>query len=145
MVSIKIGSTAGFKYLWLKTVTGFDESCHCAKCLIGRHSKDFGKHMKPDEFIELPYKQGTLLYFCGVTVPYVWEANMHLAGIVKAGAISATQLHNGTDLEVIGMERVAILPDKALELFPERGKDFLTCRNFQFAAQVFGRNTATAE
>lgn len=131
------GHLAGWKYLWLKTVDGFNTAHHCARCLVGSYSKHFSPRMDPGKAYGEQYQPGQLLYFCGVSAPYRWPNNMHLAGVVEAGAECRVELYTGDVLVVRNLRRIEFDDRAARERFPERGAEFLTCRNFQFAAQVF--------
>lgn len=133
------GEPTGFRYMWMKTVRGFQQSRHCAQCLIGGYDKRFGLSMAAGFRYEAHYHEGTLLYLCGVSTPYRWERNFHLAGKVKAGAEASVDLYTGARIVVAGLEQIKFDDGAARRLFPELGEEFLTCRNFQFAAQVFGR------
>lgn len=137
MATVTIGSTRGFRHLWLKTVRGFNDKDHCAKCLLGEYSKLFLTTMPTGEAIQLPFQQGETVYFCGVAIPFNWSNNLHIAGTVKEGCKITLPLHNGSMIAIDGIERIDILPDAALRLYPERSKAFLTCRNFQFGAQHY--------
>jgi hypothetical protein len=66
-------------------------------------------------------------------------SNLHLVGRVKDGASASIVLHNGSILEVGGLERIQFDDKAARKLFPGKSEAFLTCRNFQFAAQHFGK------
>ena len=122
----------GFRYLWLKTVEGFNPKVHCARCLKGTYSKKFSPRMIPNAPIPEEYPEGMLLYFCGVSSPYRWNNNLHLAGRVTPGAIAEVETYNGDKLIVTGLEAITIKPEPAAELYPSLGKEFLTCRNFPF-------------
>ena len=91
--------------------------------------------MIPNTPIPEEYPDGMLLYFCGVSSPYRLENNLHLAGRVTPGAASTVvDSYNGDKLIVTGLEAIAINAEPAAELYPNLGKEFLTCRNFQFGA-----------
>jgi len=127
----------GWRYLWCKTVRGFNPGIHCARCLVGEYDNAFGRNAPVNKTVALTHEQGTILYFCGVANPYKWDNNAHLAGRVKAGAVSRLALYNGDVLIVDGLEAIPIAAKPAEALFPQKDASFLTCRNFQFGAQVF--------
>lgn len=142
MPAIEISSPhanlTGFRYFWMKSVTGFDPSVHCARCLRGNYEKVIGSKMPTNQRLDLGgYTEGAVLYLCGVSAPYRWASNAHLAVKVKKGAVATVTLYTG---DVVQMFDCIALPfdDKvARERFPERSIAFLSCRNFQFAAQYF--------
>lgn len=66
---------AGFMYFWLKYVRGFEQTQHCARCLIGDFSPQIGKLMLTENIIHLERgapAQFDYVYLCGVAVPYKW-------------------------------------------------------------------------
>jgi hypothetical protein len=129
----------GWRYLWAKHAVGFAPSVHCARCLKGDYLNQFGKDMGVNVLTPIDLPAGELVYFCGVATPYVWANNLHLAVRVKPGASAVISAYNGDVIEVDGAEQVHFDDKEARRLFPERAEEFLTCRNFQFAAQVWGR------
>lgn len=127
----------GFRYLWLKQVTGFNPKVHCARCLNGEYSKDFSPRMPVNSVLSLDYQENDVLYFCGVSIPYKWENNLHLAGIVSNGEQSEVIAYNGDILTINGLKKIDFDDAVAKAKYPNLGREYLTCRNFQFAAQVF--------
>jgi hypothetical protein len=120
----------GFKYLWLKTVTGFDSSVHCARCLVGKYSSEFRPKMVVNSAVGQKYKEGTVLYFCGVSTPYIWANNLHIAGVVTEGSKFQTFAYNGDYLFINNFERFEFNDRLAKSQFPKLSKEYLTCRNF---------------
>lgn len=127
----------GFRYFWLKTVRGFNASTHCARCLIGDYNADVKADMKTGVEIKLDYPEGVILYLCGVSVPYRWVNNLHIAMRAKPGVSFFVEAYNGDRVTIDGAELITFDDRAARELYPERGKQFLTCRNFQFGAHLF--------
>ena len=80
---------------------------------------------------------GTVLYLCGVASPYRWERNAHLAVIVAPGHDASVQLWNGDTVKITGARQIVFDDNAAKDRYPEKGREFLTCRNFQFGAQYF--------
>lgn len=139
------GQVRGFRYLWQKRVFGFNSGVHCAQCLRGSYEQRFGRDMPANEAISVDYPDGAILYFCGVATPYRWADNLHLAGRAVEGDQPEPieiELHTGDTLTVTGLRRIAFDDAAAVRLFPNKGRKFLTCRNFQFAAQQFGGEAA---
>jgi hypothetical protein len=121
----------------MKTVIGFDSGQHCARCLRGDYVKAVGLKMPVNEDLALDYPEGTILYLCGVSTPYQWRNNLHLAVRVKAGATATAGAWTGDRVEILGAEALPIDGLVARRAFPSRNSAFLTCRNFQFGAQYF--------
>lgn len=131
--------SGSYSYFWGKTVEGFNPEEHCAKCLVGRYIDSVSTNLCGGDEIELDVVDGELVYVCGVSKPYVWRNNFHLAIQIGGSESLQVKLYNGMLLEVVGAKRVMFTGTRARKLFPEKKKAFLTCRNFQFAAQLFGR------
>lgn len=126
----------GFRYFWLKTVRGFNPSTHCARCLVGEYDAKVKADMPTGE-IEIDYREGTILYLCGVSAPYRWINNLHLPMQVSKGVSFFVDAYNGDRIVVHGARFMPFDDRAARQLFPDRGKQFLTCRNFQFGAHHF--------
>ena len=135
----------GFRYFWMKRVRGFNPREHCAGCLVGEYERRWGPKMKAGEWVDIEWAEGAIVYLCGVASPYIWKHNFHL--VVKIGGTGTVEapLWNAGRVEVQGAERITFDDRAAKELFPNLGVKFLSCRNFQFAAQYFGVPVAKAE
>ena len=150
MLTLRIESTrtklSGFRYWWLKRVLGFNSAVHCAKCLIGDYEPTMSPTLDTNTNMELDgYLEGDVVYLCGVSSPYRWERNFHLAGVVKRGEIAVGELYTGDVVRLFGVRAVEFDGDRAAELFGKRGPEFLTCRNFQFGAHFFSPKTLENE
>lgn len=133
---ISIFSTdRNFRYLWLKYVTGFDLSVHCAKCLVGEYSK----RRFTDGSLLLDEFPAEYYYLCGVVMPYKWADNLHLAFRYKEGG--RIEYNDGhTRIDISNAEAIPIRTLPSYSLHP-KGKfvTYNTCRNWRFAYQtVFG-------
>lgn len=119
-----------FKYLWLKTVKGVNLTEHCARCLIGEYDKRINPYTKHFENIPL---ENSVYYLCGVSAPYVWENNFHLAfRPCKGGKI--VYENNGVRVVINDAERIEFDEnDIDSSLVKSRITSFKTCRNWQFA------------
>jgi len=126
----------GFRYLWLKYVTGFDLSVHCARCLLGSYSNYFRAGITGVWQVKLNEAPADYYYLCGVTEPFVWRDNLHLAFRYKQGSTIEYDWR-GTHIVIDDAEQIEIqrLQDYSLE---PTGKDaaFHTCRNWRFAYQI---------
>ena len=129
-------TTQTFRYLWLKYVTGFDLSVHCARCLVGKYSTHFSKGKTRIVGARLNEATARFYYICGVTEPYRWKDNLHLVFRYKPGAV--IQYDDGkTGIVIEDAEQIVIrkLPDYHCE---PHGTDraYHTCRNWRFAYQT---------
>lgn len=128
-----------FRHFWAKRVTGFDATVHCADCLRGPRLLQVNKQLARGGLATLNAKVGSLIYICGVASPRNWSNNFHLACRVTDGGRTVSQFYTGARVTVLNAVAVPIADTTARRLFPELPDQFLTCRNFQFGAQEFGR------
>jgi len=127
----------GFRYFWLKRVHGFEPSQHCARCLKGHYVDAVSSSMPANRPIHIEADPGDILYLCGVSSPYVWERNFHLALLVCYGSRVRTTAYTGDVIEIDGCDFVEFDDKAARRRFPDKGEAFLSCRNFQFGAHYF--------
>lgn len=129
----------GWSYLWCKEVRGFNPAVHCAKCLIGKYENRFGQKSPVNEDIDLDgYEPGAILYFCGVSRPYRWMNNAHLAVRVTGDAADVVTIgfYTGDALTVYGAQGIPFNDTSARAQYGDRSSAYLTCRNFQFGAAI---------
>jgi hypothetical protein len=134
----------GFHYLWLKYVTGFDPSQHCARCLIGKYSRKVTRGMPADKplvldearQIGLSGRSYDYLYLCGVASRGGWKANFHLAFLPDPDATIMMPMSTGDTVIVQHARSVPIIA--VPEGFDGRDKVFTTCRNWQFGVSAYG-------
>lgn len=127
----------GWRFLWMKRVKGFRSDFHCARCLEGSFVKGLGTSLATNVPHAVAADDGDLFYLCGVSAPYVWANNLHMALCAKAGSVVTVAAYNG---EVFTVEHAELVPFDdvaARRRFAGRGSEFLTCRNFQFGAHFF--------
>ena len=129
--------SGSFRYLWMKSVTGFSPGQHCARCLVGSYVSQVGLQMPLNKAVEIPAQDGALFYLCGVSAPYKWVNNLHLALRAKVGATASVEIFSGGFFTASGFEAVAFDGAAAAARFADRSAAFLTCRNFQFGAHMF--------
>jgi hypothetical protein len=128
----------GFAHLWVKYVTGFAPSVHCARCLLG----PFSQRVRPNAFpvnepVELDEYGGyDYLYLCGVAKPYSWRNNLHLAVVPCPGHTAEAEAWNGVVFRIDGAMAVAI-PELPIG-YDGRTKAFTTCRNWRFGVSAYG-------
>lgn len=130
-------TTETYQYLWLKYVTGFNLEVHCARCLLGNYSKRVGVdalnsgNMQMVELDEFPYKY---IYLCGVTSPYRWERNLHIAlEPCKGSKVVINEC--GVYAEISDAKRIEIQSQSVYYHPKGASKEFNTCRNWRFAYQ----------
>ena len=119
-----------FRYLWLKSVNGVNLSQHCARCLIGSYDSRISPKLR--EYRDLPLIDG-IYYLCGVSTPYRWINNFHLAFRNKPGNIIKVE-RNGIYIEIQDAEILEFGENDINWNLPQaKDKSFSTCRNWQFA------------
>jgi hypothetical protein len=121
----------------MKHVTGFDPAVHCARCLRGSYEKLVGTGMIMNEPIPLLVRAGAALYLCGVSTPYRWEKNLHVAVEPHEGSVVSVKSYAGDIITFHGAREIQFDDAAARARFPDKGEEFLTCRNFQFGAHHF--------
>lgn len=127
----------GWRYFWLKRVTGFNPVCHCARCLVGSYLTEVNDRMAVNHAVTLPLVHGEIGYLCGVSAHYRWGNNLHVAFIVAPGESIEAETYDGDTIVLTDAQRIEFDGREAARRFPHLGRDFLTCRNFQFGAHHF--------
>lgn len=131
---MQIDVTANFRYLWLKYVTGVNLDQHCAKGLSGKYSKALANKQGEQKII-LDEHPAKAIYLCGVSAPYKWEKNFHLAMLPSPGD-SIEYESNGIRVAIANARRIEFEGYDARNLSsnPNRERrEFHTCRNWIFA------------
>ena len=134
--------SAPFRYVWLKYVAGVDLEVHCARCLLGLYDSRIGPRAAGD--FDLNQSDAQTLYLCGVSSPYRWSANVHVAWQVAEGEGFAFE-ENGISGRVENGRRLVIprpVPRRALTHGEQR--PYFTCRNWQFAVR-YGPHLTTSD
>ena len=131
MITVKeLTVTKPFKYLWLKNVTGIDLSVHCAKCLKGEYNNDISNKIKTLSDLNL---ENGIYYLCGVSLPYVWHNNFHLAFEYSQGG-TIDYCNNGIHIIIENAIALPISTEYIDWGNPKaNSKAYNTCRNWQFA------------
>ncbi len=137
MTTIKsITVSEPMKYIWLKYVTGVDLSNHCAKCLKGAFSNRLDATTAHAEDIKLDEAKANIFYLCGVSQPFRWVKNFHLAFRHKEGETLEFK-SNGIHVIIENAERIKFSSDDIAPDAPNiEKKAYSTCRNWQFAHKV---------
>ena len=140
----------GWRYLWLKYVTGFKPEQHCAAGLVGPYSPKVRLHMRTG--VVIPLKPPVLdqgfshLYLCGVAYRGGWAANLHLAAEPAKGETAEITASTGTTFRISNARAVEIPGlERGFNSMPAK---FTTCRCWQFGVQHYGlssRLEASAE
>jgi hypothetical protein len=132
------GRLWGFsQYTWLRYVSGFDSSEHCAKSLLGFHSKrvwyeaPLNVPITLDEARDYDY-----LYLCGVSANFEWNKNLHMPVRPAPGESALGVTWNGIRC-VIRNAQLVDIPEL------EKGwggysSEFTTCRNWRFGIARYG-------
>lgn len=128
-----IENKRSWMYLWGKYVTGVNLEKHCAKSLIGKYSSKINKNNKLSSDIILDEYNSNIFYLCGVSKPYKWNENFHLAIKYSEGDNIIVD-RNGLYLEIENAKEIEINFDKSKYNHKNIDKkEFYTCRNWQFA------------
>lgn len=119
-----------FRYLWLKSVVDVNLNNHCAKCLIGEYNGKINSYEKEFSNILLEDK---IYYLCGVTYPFNYEDNFHLA--FKPSKNSILKISDkGINIEIKDAESLPISTKYINKNHSKSNfKSYYTCRNWQFA------------
>jgi hypothetical protein len=126
---------SGFMYFWAKHARGFDNTKHCARCLPGSYEKSFSKDMPLNVVLDVTFREKAF-YICGVSKPYRWGNNFHLALVPGTGTV-IRKTYNGINVIAEGAEEFVFNGEAAAAKYPQYGGEFLTCRNFQFGVSFF--------
>lgn len=119
-----------FKYLWLKTVVDVDLMSHCAKCLIGEYNDNISNTTEPIEDLKL---DNEIHYLCGVSEPYNWNNNFHLAFMPSKGDVITLE-DKGISIAIVNAKIIPI-SESYIDYDHKKAKfkSYHTCRNWQFA------------
>ncbi len=138
---LSIEVEAPFRYLWLKYVTGVNLNIHCAGGLKGKYSTEISNKTKSAEMV-LDEHEAKAYYLCGVSTPYNWAKNFHLAFISAPGS-SLLYESNGIAVNIKNVQRVQFEEYNArMQSQSEKRdrKEFYTCRNWIFANYALKNN-----
>lgn len=135
---IKMNVTGSFKYLWLKYITGVNLKVHCARSLIGTYSKYVSSEVKKiEEPVLLDEAEAKVYYLCGVTTPYKWIDNFHLAFKEQEGSKLYVN-RKGIEIEIDNAVEIPITDKFIDKADPNANKKaYYTCRNWQFAYMLY--------
>jgi len=131
MITIKqISVSKPFMYLWLKHITGVNLNVHCAKCLIGEYVDAVNNRITTVNDITI---DDGIYYLCGVSKPYVWDNNFHLAFEYSQGEV-LDYCNNGIHITIENAKSLPI-SEKFIDVTNAKAKykSYYTCRNWQFA------------
>ena len=134
-VTARSDQVQGFRYLWMKRVWDFRPSQCCAQCLTGPYVEGIGPDMGPVE-LRIPAEEGEVFYLCGVSKPYDYALNLHLALRAKPGASALIDSYRGDRFEVLDAEGVPFDDTAVHRGFPEASIRQAKCRCYQFGAHL---------
>lgn len=134
---LHIEQTRKFRYLWLKYVTGVNLDRHCARCLKGYYSDQISPRVSTRLDILLDEYQAEYFYLCGVSSPYRWENNFHLAFRYKAGSTIDVN-EKGIHVKIVDAEKIDIVRRDTYDHPMGDKPEYYSCRNWQFAQQISG-------
>jgi hypothetical protein len=140
MVYLKvIGSgnqVTGWRYLWLKYVSGFQQGVHCARCLVGPYSERVTRTMLKGFAVRLDeHEKFDCLYLCGVSYKG-YEHNLHLAMEPAPGSVAEVTAFNGDIFRVQNARALPIpAPGPEWRILPST---FTSCRNWRFGLSRYG-------
>ena len=135
----------GFLAFWAYHVTGFDDTKHCMPCFLGEREwkvKGAMPTIPVDAPVSIPMK-GNYFYICGVTDFKIFtheeymRNNFHMPLRWEQGSTVTMTTYNGFTVTVANVARVEFDDKVVMRLYKDKGEEFYTCRNFQFAAQMY--------
>jgi hypothetical protein len=136
--TITVQHNGRWKYTWLKYVQGVNLDHHCIRSLQGPASKKVStnvlvKGKVRDITATLDEAPANAYYLCGISDPYVWEHNVHVAFTYAEGQTFTVEAR-GMTVVVQDGERVAIYASAVPASDPHiLDREYTTCRNYQFA------------
>lgn len=121
-----IKDKSNWQYFWTKTIKGVDLENHCANTFIG-------KYLNGDNI----YTEEKNVYICGVSKPFNYNKNLHVALKENIGH-TETINEKGVTITIYDAIRVGIKPLNAGESFNSNRnkKSFYSCRNWQYGNQL---------
>lgn len=131
---IKIKSP--FRHLWLKYIQAVNLDVHCARSFVGHYETQINPKLISAGPIPLAKHQAFYYYLCGVSQPYRWENNFHLAFAYSEGNSIEFQ-QNGIEVVIANAVQLPIpqIGPDCDSVFRHR-KEYNTCRNWQFAWSI---------
>jgi len=132
------GRLWGFsQYTWLKYVSGFDSGEHCAKSLLGYHSRRVWYELPLNAPITLDEsREYDYIYLCGVSAEFEWSNNLHMPVRHAPGERAICTTWNGLRCVITNAQLVEI---PGLEPgWGGHAREFTSCRNWQFGVAKYG-------
>jgi hypothetical protein len=141
--TLTISSGRQWRYLWLKSITGVNLAKHCAGVFRGSYVD--GLTTGPDTTkVDVEFEQlldgatsPIAWYLCGVSKPYRWDENAHVAFVPAPGHRETIQT-NGLAVRAVNLRPEWITEPTPEQIITARAegihdKAFTTCRNWQYA------------
>lgn len=134
-ITVTIEARDTFSSIWLKGIEAVDLETHCLSTFIGPRYRQVDRNKKLQTVTIEPGPREVALYLCGVTAPYRWADNAHLALRPSLGA----QWHGeaavpGLVVTLLGAEPLSGWGEWDVPMgHPQYGdRLYRTCRNLQF-------------
>ena len=129
----------GFKYFWLKYISGFHAAVHCAGSLLGTYHEFGAPVVLPARHILDP-QRAPVFYLCGVSETQ-WADNLHVPFVYAPGEEVVTSTYHGVSIHIANARRLEIpWVEDGWNDFP---RSYTTCRNWQFGVAHFGYDGLT--
>jgi hypothetical protein len=112
---------------------------HCARAFRGPYQP----HLSPGGLlvaapVPLDHADARVYYLCGVTSPYSWDDNLHVAFAYSPGTTLDVREH-GVQARIANAVRLPIPPSRPRPDLPfGHLPSYYTCRNWQFATSFAG-------
>lgn len=127
-----------YQYVWLKGIVGVDLTKHCAKCLIGKYSKQIDKYSMTYRDIVLQDIASPFYYLCGVKSGYNYDDNLHIAFRYKKDSIIDINIHD-FEIKIMNAEQMEFNEDDINHKIYHDSvlSEYRKCRNYQFAHWLY--------
>ena len=125
-MKIEIIDKGYWMYFWVKTIESVDLNNHCAKSFIGKYLHG--------NLIKTTTKN---VYICGVSKPFIYKNNLHIALKEKIGH-NFTIKEKGVIINIYDAERIevkSLIKGQAKNINSNK-IEYYTCRNWQYANQI---------
>lgn len=140
-IAVDGGLAGEFRHFWCMIVRGFDPTKHCLPCLVGTRVKAVSPMMfdNGNASVSFNCRPSDFVYICGVSHSWEHKKNFHLVGSPAVDQSATSKTFRGVGVEIRGASRIEINAEPAKTLYPDLDRSYLTCRNFQFGAQMYGK------
>jgi hypothetical protein len=143
---IRITRRDDFSSIWLKYVRGVDLDVHCINSLIGERQSGISLTADQQVLDLTEWAPPIAFYLCGVSVPYDWTRNAHLAFVAAEGeSWEGEAAVRGLYVELQDAAPVFGWGPQSIDESHPQAQTYLfkTCRNWQFAHEAAKRLNLT--